>query len=649
DWAAPRSPRPPGTIANPLRDIQPARAEHRPRPLGDAFRIVPVEDLVGAPFVDHVWAGIDLAPDGGEVAFSWNRSGIHEIFSARLDGERIYQLTDAGERSVSPRYSPDGGTIAFLRDHGGNEKLGIWLVDRDGRRARDLTSEPEVTHRDIDWSPDGASIAYVADPGGGRFAVHVVRVATGERRALTDGAYEDAEPRWSPDGKWIAFTSHRDAVRTNADLYLVAAEGGTAVRLDTRDGTDGESFDARWARDGARIAFTTNLRGRYEIGIATLHDRAVARVELPLRTPYDATEAVWRPDGRGVVYLHSQDSQQSVRNLFMASRADSPIADLPGVHRWARVAPDSETVAFVFSGARRPHDVWVRRAGTVEPRAITTSLAARVDPATLVEPAHVRYPGADGREIPALLYVPHQEALGAGQDGAAPPGIVYAHGGPTGQHFRWWDPTPQILANRGYVVLAPNVRGSTGYGREFQEANRRDWGGKDLEDVVRGADWLEREGIVDGERLGVHGGSYGGYMTLLCLARAPERWAAGVSVVGVVSLKTLFETTRGDLKEYLLREIGDPAEEAGFYRERSPLTHAASIRAPLLILQGANDPRVPLSEAEHIVKALRDAGKTHGYRVYTDEGHGFTKTENRVDALQRTLDWFDRHLAPAAG
>ncbi|MGH2450350.1 MAG: prolyl oligopeptidase family serine peptidase [Candidatus Limnocylindria bacterium] len=644
DWQAPSSPRPPTTLANPLADIQPREAAHRPRPVGARFRRFEVEELGALPNVDYIWGGIHLSPDGSEVAFAWNRGGTFEIYTAPLEGDRIIQLTQGGEkdRSVWPRWSPDGRWVAFLRDRGGDEAFDIWLVDRDGERERFLVGREGVMHREIAWSPDGGKLAFAANYEG-PFGIHVADVGTGERRAVTDGRHDDFMPRWSPDGSEILFWSRRDAVRTNTDLYVVSAGGGDARRLAVRGGVDGEALDGQWSPDGTTIAFTTNVRGRYEIALASYRDGSVGGVQHLGATPFDDTAPRWRPDGRGIVYTRSEEDMLSLRRVFTISRADDPIADVPGTHFWQQVGPDSETVSFVFSGARNPADVHVRTPESIQSRPITSSLGSKIDPAALVEPAHVRYPGADGRAIPALLYVPHAEAL---RGEGPPPGVLYVHGGPTGQHYRWWDPVAQLLANRGFVVLAPNIRGSTGYGREFQEANRRDWGGKDLQDVVRGAEWLAGEGIADGRRLGIYGGSYGGYMTLMCLAMAPGRWAAGVSLVGVVSLRTLFDSTRGDLREYLLRELGDPAEEAAFYRDRSPLTHAARIAAPLLVLQGQNDPRVPPSEAEQLVAALKGARKTHEYHVYPDEGHGFRRTDNRVDALRRTLAWFERHLQP---
>jgi len=644
DWAARGSPRPPTTIANPETDIQPPPPVVAPRSIGDRYRRLSVEELAGVPYVDYVWGGIDLSPDGSEVAFSWNRSGTFEIYSVPLDGERIFQLTDAKERSVWPRWSPDARQLAFLRDRGGDEQFDIWLVDRDGEHERNLTNEPGVMHRDIAWSPDGTKLVYTANSGGKAFGIQVIDLATGEKRAITDGSRDDMQPRWSPDGTLLVFWSRRETTRTNADLYVVASTGGETTRLETRDGKDGESTDPQWSPDGTRISFTTDTRGRHEIALASYAEREVRRVEHMTDSIHDEYGAVWRPDGRALAYLHNEDAAVSLRRVFAVSHADHAVSDIPGMHLSPDIGPNSDTTAFMFSSPSRPWDVFVTGERAIEARALTRSLPAAIDPATLVEPSHVRYPGADGEDVPALLFLPYAEAL---RGEKIPPAIINIHGGPTAQHHREWNVATQVFVNAGFVLLEPNPRGSTGYGKKWREANRGDWGGNDLEDTARGAAWLGDQKLADPARIGVYGGSYGGYLTLMSLSLRPDRFAAGVSVVGVVSWKTMAETTRGDLRDYLIREFGDPAKDAELYRERSPLTHASKIRAPLLILQGENDPRVPRSEAEQVVKALRDSGKPHEYHVYPGEGHGFRVTENRIDALRRALDWFDRYLRRA--
>jgi dipeptidyl aminopeptidase/acylaminoacyl peptidase len=641
DWSAPGTARPPTTIANPETDIVPATSVVEARSIGARYRRLSVEELAGSPYVDYLWGGIDLSPDASEVAFAWNRSGTFEIYSAPIEGERIFQMTDAKERSVWPRWSPDARQLAFLRDRGGDERFDIWLVDRNGAHERNLTNEPGVTHRDIVWSPDGSQIAYTANSGGKSFAVHVVDVASGATRALTDGTRDDLTPRWSPNGDQLIFSSRRESVRTNSDLFVVPAAGGESTRLDTRAEVPGESLDARWSPDGTRISFTTDTRGRIEVATATYRDGALGRIERMTESIHDEYGAVWRPDSRALVYLHDEDGAVSIRRVFTISHADHAVADVPGMHASPSVGPDNDTTAFLFSSPTRPWDVFVTGERATQARAVTRSLPSSIDPATLVEPTHVRYPGADGDDVPALLFLPYAEAL---RGEKTPPAIINIHGGPTAQHHREWNVATQVFVNAGFVVLAPNPRGSTGYGKKWREANRRDWGGKDLEDVARGAAWLGDQRLADPDRIGVYGASYGGYLTLMSLGRWPDRFAAGVSVVGVVSWKTMAETTRGDLRDYLLREFGDPAKDADLYRERSPLTYASKIAAPLLVLQGENDPRVPRSEAEQVVKALRDGGKPHEYHVYEGEGHGFRTTANRIDSLKRALDWFERHL-----
>jgi len=497
NWSAPASAHPPTTIANALRDIQPSASGLRPVPLGPRFHDIPIEDLVGAPQVDLRHGGIDLSPDGGEVAISWDRSGANEICVAPVRGDRIYQLTDAGDRSVSPRWSPDGQWLAFLRDSGGDERFQIWVMRRDGRRLRQVTSAGSADHRDIAWSPDGSRLACVSDSTATRHGVEVVDVASGEHVVLSDFASDDTTPRWSPDGRWLL-------ISRDADLHLIPAAGGAAIRLDTRGGAAGSSVDGRWSPDGRSIAFTTDMRGHNEIALAHLDGMLdepggargrSPRVVVLTNSIHDSTEPVWRPDGRGLVYLQSCEGQVSIRRVFVASHADTPVADLPGVHGSAQVGPDSETLAFAYGSARRPPDVWARLQRAVTPQPLSTSLSPRVDPETLVEPIRVRYP-AGATDASALLYVPHAEAL---RGEGSPPAIVHVRSdppGPTGG----WDPTSQWLAHRGYVVL---VLG----------------GSNDPADVVAGGRWLGQQGIADAERVGVIGA--GGPGTLDPIAGQP--------------------------------------------------------------------------------------------------------------------------------
>lgn len=341
---------------------------------------------------------------------------------------------------------------------------------RDGRRLRQVTSAGSADHRDIAWSPDGSRLAFVSD------GLGVVDVTSGDRMALSGVARDDATPRWSPDGRWLL-------ISRSGDLHLVPAAGGAAIRLDTRGGVAGESVEGRWSPDGRSIAFTTNMRGHSEIALAHLDGMLDGpgglrgqspRIVVLTKSIHDSTEPVWRPDGRGLVYLQSREGHVAIRRVFVASHADTPVADLPGVHGSAHVGPDSETLAFAFGSARRPADVWVRLQRAVTPQPLSTSLATRIDSETLVEPVSVSYP--DGAtEASALLYVPHAEALRG--EGTSPAIVTVSSPG----HRGGWDPLAQWLAHRGYVVM---VLADAGH-------------------IAAAIAWLGAEGIADPKRIGV--------------------------------------------------------------------------------------------------------------------------------------------------
>ncbi|MBM4420969.1 MAG: hypothetical protein FJ034_05195, partial [Chloroflexi bacterium] len=442
DWAAPASPAPSTTVANAARDIQP---EHRPVRLGARFREIPFAALAGAPVVDTA-GGIDVSPDGREVAFAWDRGEGFEICVAPLAGDRVFQLTAAGGYSAAPRWSPDGKWLAFLRDGA------LLVTDRDGKAERTLANGA----RDHAWSPNGETIAYANGKG-----IAVVARAGGATRTLTSRA-GDATPAWSPDGSAVVFT--RDGA-----LFVAAGGGGSERRIET----GGRASEPRWSPDGRRLAVTVEREGRPMVALVTPDG---GDLELPLRTPFAEWGAVWRPDLRGIVYLHDEDGSIGVHRMFLSSRATTPIADAAGVYASPRIGPDSESVVFVHTDATAPADIWLRPQRAVEPRRITSS-SAGLDRELLVRPVPARFPSG-ARTVRALLFVPHAEAV---KRQGKPPAIVSA----LGSHHDRFDPFAQIMANRGYVVVVPSVQ---------EDA-----------DLIAAAEWIAAEGIADPTRIGLVG------------------------------------------------------------------------------------------------------------------------------------------------
>ena len=261
----------------------------------------------------------------------------------------------------------------------------------------------------------------------------------------------------------------------------------------------------------------------------------------------------------------------------------------------------------------------------------------------MVEPFLVHYPSQDGKwQISAFVYVPYN-AEKNGQNAA----LVYIRGGPASQTINSFNRNIQYLVNQGYFIIAPNYRGSTGYGKEFVDANRYDMGGGDLDDVVAAAEWIKKTGYIDEKKVAVMGGSYGGYLTMMAVTKAPDLWAAGVPIVPFVNWFTEVENEDPLLREYDLATMGDPVRDKARYQERSPINFVDQIRAPLLILAGGHDPRCPATEAEQVASAVKKRNGVAELKIYQNEGHGFAKVENQIDAYARVAEFLKKYATPA--
>jgi dipeptidyl aminopeptidase/acylaminoacyl peptidase len=304
---------------------------------------------------------------------------------------------------------------------------------------------------------------------------------------------------------------------------------------------------------------------------------------------------------------------------------------------------DGSRLLYMHNGPTAPGDLWVYHLATAKSQQITHSLVAGVRSEDMVEPHLVHYPSRDGKwTISAFLYVPFNMARN-GQNAA----IVYIHGGPTAQTMNSFNRFVQFAANQGYMVLAPNYRGSTGYGKEFQQANLFDMGGGDLQDVLAGVDWIKQTGHLDPKKIAVMGGSYGGYLSMMAVTKAPDVWAAGVPIVPFVNWFTEIENEDPVLQQSDLATMGDVVKNKALYEDRSPINFIDRIKAPLLLLAGGHDPRCPKSETQQVVDAIKKRGGTVDSKVYENEGHGFARVENQIDAYKRVADFLLAHVVPA--
>lgn len=589
--------------------------------------------LLRVPNVDSDGEGFDVSPNGREVAFAWNKTGQWQIHLIGLEDECPTQLTKGTESSISPRFSPDGKRLAYAQDRRGDERFDIFVMDLNSRESQNITpSSDEAILPSIRWSPDGEKIAFASNRGG-RFSVYSMPSRGGEPSRLCDHRYADSDPRWSPDGRWVLFTSMTKG--QDLGVFLVPAGGGEPMQLGDESGPlDASAPD--WSPDARRIAFASMSRGMCDIGIYDLADR---KVEWLTYSEYERYGPRWSPDGLSIAYRENREGNIVI--VLEEIDGEKRVLQVePGIHAQLAFTPDSKRLLFTFSGSHRPVDVWLFDVRKEELRQVTNSLPTSVNPGDFIRPSVVRYQSMGGRSIPAMLYKPSRPTEGRGS-----PAVVYIHGGPAAQHVNDWYPEVQDLVARGFVVLAPNYRGSTGYGREFRDANRFVMGRDDLADIVAAADFLKRERLADPERVGVTGISYGGYLTMCAMTKHPELWAAGSALFPFLNWLTEIENEREDLQYWDHENMGDPAQDPERFREASPIFFMEKVRAAIQLIAGAQDPRCPISESVQARDALHNLDKPVEFLDYEDEGHGFRKTENKVDALKRRAIFFEKYVA----
>jgi len=360
-------------------------------------------------------------------------------------------------------------------------------------------------------------------------------------------------------------------------------------------------------------------------------------------TKWEAFAGTFSPDGKGFTYTLNADG---VTDAYLADRASGKAEklNLPhGLNGYSgnptEFSPQSNRLIVSHEASNKPGDFWIYNIVNRRAEQLTFSAIASLRATPLPPSQIVHYKSFDGKTISALLWVP----FNLKRDGSNP-ALVLPHGGPTGQRVDYWSPEVQALVTHGYICIAPNPRGSTGYGLEFQKANFQDLGGGDLKDEIAAVDFVKATGYVDAKKIGITGGSYGGFMTLMAIGKTPDVWAAAVELYGIINWSTMLKSSDPSLNEYLKALLGDPEKNQKIYEADSPITYIRNEKVPLLVLQGDNDPRVPKEEAQQVVEILKKEGRVVDAHYYPNEGHGFAKRENQIDSIRRALDWFDRYM-----
>jgi dipeptidyl aminopeptidase/acylaminoacyl peptidase len=588
------------------------------------------------------WLDGVFSHDERRILVASSQTGTFNAFALPVDGGNPEQLTHAVDASVFPiSWFPEDDRFIYEGDEGGNERTVLWVRELDGSSTA-LTQAAEVRARFMGWNGDG-SIFWVATDARARPIMDLYQYSADayERELIfrNDAGY--ALEGVSDDGRWIAL--QRLNSNTDIDLYLYDRVREEAVPLSPDVDDVRHRFMAFSSMEGAAYYGTDEFGEfqqvwRFDLGSG---DRTVVEEEA-----WDVARFRLSPSGRYRIVQTLEDAFPAVR--VGDNRTGKPLS-LPRLPvgepgGWIAFSPSETKVLLAAFGTRAPGDLFLvdLTDPQSEPRQLTRALHPAIEPDDLVEATVVRFESPDGVEIPGILYRPLQ----ASHDNRVP-ALVRLHGGPGGIAFRIWDERLQHLANHGYAVLALNYRGSDGYGRTFRTLADGRHGEADVADILAARDWLAALDWVDGDRIGLMGGSFGGFLTLATLARHPESFAVGIAGHGPVnwiSTLTIAAQRLGPAVEEQYSAIGHPERDAERLRRISPYFHANRVVRPVLMYYGANDPRFDMSEIDEFVTTVRDNGVPVEYLLFEDEGHFLVNRENRIALQEAWLSFLESHL-----
>lgn len=577
-----------------------------------------------------------FSPDGAQLAFISDLTGSPQVWRISVDGGFPSAVTAFDEQVTRVNWSPNGEWLAVESAPGGGMNTQIDIVRPDGRDRRRLTAGGGVNNWLGGWARDGRSLMFSSNAErADAMACFRVTIASGATEKLTDGdgtaVIEDA----SADGSQLLVK--RVVYRGDSNVYLADAAGG-GMRLLTAHEAPASFDNARFAPDQRGVYAVSNcdadLACLCHFDLAADSNWRIARG----RAGAELAEFALSPDGETAALVWNIAGKHELELTHLENLEDARAIALPGeIVESLRFSPDGEYLALSITGARLPQDVWLLRVDGGELRQLTRSPRVGVDRGKLVPARLLTYRAHDGLELTGWHYAPRERE-------APHPTVLSFHGGPEGQEQPRFRADYQALLARGIAVFAPNVRGSSGFGKRFVNLDNGALRYDAIRDINSTARFLIDAGIAEAGPLGIMGGSYGGYMTMAGLAHYPALFAAGVNLYGVVNFKTFFERTEPWMASISKVEYGDPDSEGELLRALSPIGGIDKIVAPTLVLHGANDTNVPLYEAEQVVAALRQRAVPVDYILFADEGHGFFNEDNRVAAISAIVEWFVKYL-----
>ena len=578
-----------------------------------------------------------FSKDGSKLLYSSDKSGIFNVYEVDLKTDKEVQITSSTEESFFARgYSPITGEVIYSADKGGNENSHLYLI-RDGE-SLDLTPGEKTKASLLGWTKNEKQMYFQSNSRDSRyFDLYKVDMETLETNMVykNDNAY--TYNSISNNDQYLIFD--QSIARGVDKMFIYNLETKQQIEIsDQKANFWGQGFD----KDDKNYYYTTNFDGEFHYLMS--YNIKTKKRDLVYKTDWDVVNSSLSKNDSYRIVTVNEDAQNKIIVENNKDGSELKFEGLDNLNINSVSFSDDETLVRInAASSSSPGDIFVYSLATNKLKKITSNLNSKVNPSDLVGGEVIRYKSFDGLEVPAILYKPH-----SAKTGTKVPALVWVHGGPGGQSRIGYRALIQYLVNHGYAILAVNNRGSSGYGKTFYALDDQNHGENDLQDCVWGKNWLAQQDYIDPDKIGIIGGSYGGFMTMAAMTFEPEAFKVGVNIYGVTNwIRTLrsipawWESSRNQL----YKEMGDPysSDSIRLYNI-SPLFHAKNIKNPVMVLQGANDPRVLQIESDEIVKAAREGGAYVEYLLFEDAGHGFVKKQQQVEGYERILRFLNEHL-----
>ena len=585
------------------------------------------------------FGGSSFSHDEKSIIIRSNQSGVNNAFEIDLITSDSKQLTFSDSNSISPiSYFPNDKRFLFRSDQGGNEIWHIYLFNLDGTTI-DLTPGEQSRSLFLKWANDKKSFFFTSNKRNPKYMDLYEMSIDSFKSALifkNDDALNIGDI--SKNKRYLALS--KAYTRDNSDLYLYSFDNKSLTKILFED-ADVNHNPAGFSINSETLYFVTDLNSEFRY--LKKYNIKSGKVETVQKESWDIVANYFSDSGKYRITTINKDSQTEIKILDTSSGKHLKLPKMPrGNISSVNISKSESLISFYHGSSQSPMNLYYYKIGSKKPSRLTNSMNPLINEKHLGEAQIIRYNSLDGLEIPAIYYKPPQA-----NKGNKVPAIVRVHGGPGGQARVGYRASTQYLVNNGYAVLDINNRGSSGYGKTFQTLDDQAHGKGDLDDCVAAIDWLKSQNHINGENIGILGGSYGGYMVMAAMAFRPDAFDVGVNIFGVTNwvrtLKSIppwWEAAR----ESLYKELGDPFTQEDYLYSISPLFHAEKIKKPVLVLQGANDPRVLQVESDEMVDAIKKQNVPVEYVVFPDEGHGFSKKKNQITSNEAILTFLDKYL-----